>query len=100
MTYREFNIEHNGWAYIYSHKEYDGPEDRRIGSAFTIEEAKQEIDDYIAANTTYFVNNPVAGTITKFFFIQEAINFCKSIGLDQSFITFWLDGEEVSFDSI
>lgn len=55
MTYREFNIEHNGWAFIYSHKEYDGPEDKRCGSAKTIEEAKEYINEYYEERTPYKV---------------------------------------------
>jgi hypothetical protein len=47
MIYREFKIEHDGYAYLYSHVEYDGPEDSRIGHAKNVEAAKEDIDEMI-----------------------------------------------------
>jgi hypothetical protein len=49
--YRDFNIDaSSAWGYVYSHVEYDGPEDRRIGSARTLEQAKAEVDDWHTDN--------------------------------------------------
>lgn len=48
MEYRGFKIEkdpHSGWKYV--HKEYDGPEDTRIGTASSFVEARCQIDEMI-----------------------------------------------------
>lgn len=47
--YRDYIISHHstvrtGQVWEYAHKDYDGPEDRRIGWAGTIDEAKGDID--------------------------------------------------------
>jgi hypothetical protein len=94
-TYRDFNIEHNGWAYIYSHKEYDGPEDRRCGSASSIEEAKDNIDEYYFESTEYRVIT--RKTITKFTWIDDAVAFVQRFG---GVIQPMFKNREIQFDSI
>jgi hypothetical protein len=99
-TYRDFNIDHNGWAYIYSHKEYDGPEDKRCGSADSIEDAKDSIDEYYYENIIYAVHHSEALAPAKFCLVSEAIDFCKFWGFDLTRITPYLHRWEFSFDSI
>lgn len=49
IRYRDYDIYSTvhgpiGWV-EYEHRNYDGPGDRRIGTAATVEEAKIEIDE-------------------------------------------------------
>ena len=53
MKYRDFNIEFiyppiplRSMDYSWSHEDYDGPEDNRIGLASSIEECKAAIDEW------------------------------------------------------
>jgi hypothetical protein len=70
---------------------------------YTLEDAKAEIDAIIGENTTYLVHRFIPGksnTITKFYFLQEAIEFCKKVGEDIGAIKVFYKGQEVTFDSI
>lgn len=50
LTYRDFEIHpHSHWPghqWMWSHKDYDGLEDRRLGTAPTIEQAIRDIDEW------------------------------------------------------
>jgi hypothetical protein len=50
MHYRSFTIETTGqgysFAYRYTHEDYNGPEDRRIGHAANVQDCKDAIDDW------------------------------------------------------
>jgi hypothetical protein len=66
-------------------------------------DVKREIDNAIAEQTTYLVHRFIPGksnTITKFYFLQEAIEFCKQVGEDIGNIRTLFRGEEIHFDSI
>lgn len=66
-------------------------------------DVKREIDDYIAERTEYRVHRFVPGksnTITKFWFLSDAIEFCKKVGEDVGNIKTFFKGEEIQFDSI
>ena len=92
MTYRDMEIEslpYGGYGWSYSGDE------RYRGTTTTIEEAKQEIDIYIAENTQYRV--VTQKTITKFWFLSDAMNFMKRVGGELVMI---IDGCETEFDSI
>jgi hypothetical protein len=54
-TYRDFVISYQAppipvrdCDYIYHHKDYDGPEDNRIGTAASVEACKEAIDEWHA----------------------------------------------------
>lgn len=48
--YRDFDIEPYincpGWEWIYAHKDYDGPEDNRVGTASSFDKAMTAVDDW------------------------------------------------------
>lgn len=69
----------------------------------TISDVKREIDDYIAERLEYRVHRFIPGksnTITKFWFLSDAIEFCKKVGEDVGNIKTLFKGEEIQFDSI
>lgn len=43
----EWNIQPAYMGYQWSHVEYDGPEDKRIGQCRTVDECEREIDDWL-----------------------------------------------------
>lgn len=48
MIYRDFIIERHEWAgWQFTHKEYDGPEDARIGTASSFIDARCQVDEMI-----------------------------------------------------
>lgn len=47
MIYKNFNIEEDNYGWQYSHVEYDGPEDSRIGTAKSFVAAMCEVDEMI-----------------------------------------------------
>jgi len=47
ITYRNFNIEKGDYGWNYTHVNYDGPEDTRIGTAKTFANAMSEVDEMI-----------------------------------------------------
>lgn len=48
--YRNFLIDHAYVGYQAVHKDYDGPEDNRIFHANTIDEVREEVDEYWLEN--------------------------------------------------
>ena len=104
MNYRGFTIvEH--FNYDVNPVRFDGVwfEDEETPHMIhyeTLENVKQEIDDYIAERTVYFVCNPVSKTITKFFQLTEAIAFCDLWKIAKDNIRFTVAGFNQEFDSI
>lgn len=48
IAYRGYTIAPDPyWRWVWSHNEYDGPEDSRCGTAASLEEAQREIDEQI-----------------------------------------------------
>ncbi len=51
MTYRGYEIQHNYksgvGAWTFYHEDYDGPGDTRSGWAYTLREAKAQIDEQV-----------------------------------------------------
>lgn len=93
-TYRNFEIEallYGGYGWAYECDEH------YRGHSKTIEECKNEIDAYYADRTHYRVINPTSKTITKFSYLDEAMNFIRKCGGE---LQFFIDGEEVNFDAI
>lgn len=93
-----------GWPgspYYYTPKDYDGPEDKRAGSAYDVQEAKRLIDDYYAERTHYRVVNIDRRSfmITKFTFWDEAVKFCNEFGIDLMNIETYVMGERINFDT-
>lgn len=70
--------------------------------ASSIEDAKSEIDDLIAEHTTFLVHRhtAVSDTITKFYTLQDALDFCKKVGENAANIKHYFKGFEMEFDSI
>jgi hypothetical protein len=100
--YREYIIEPHSYlslSYQFAHKEYDGPEDRRVGFGKTIADCKQQIDDYIFENTSYEVKLIEPFKAKKFTYMEEAKLFCESMGLCFDNITPLLNGFEIGFDA-
>jgi hypothetical protein len=97
-TYRNFTIDPSSGllgCYDYTPVDYDGPEDKRNGTANSIEEAKRSIDVYYAERIHYRVKNE--RSITKFVFLIDAMNFLQKFG---GILQPYLDGEVMEFDSI
>jgi len=64
ITYRDYEIERSGapqFPYEFAHKDFDGPEDKRIGNARTEEDAKRQIDEQIedSESRTALPNKPM-----------------------------------------
>jgi hypothetical protein len=91
MTYRDFTIEPSYYTETYDYWQDEKP----VRTARTIEEAKQEIDDYYFERMHYRVYNQTS--ITKFFFLCDAVGFIKKFG---GVIQPYLNGEKLEFDSI
>ena len=53
ITHRGWNIDAdlNGYGYIGSHPDYDGPEDNRIVHGWTEAQAIEEVDIYLEENS-------------------------------------------------
>lgn len=66
----------------------------------TLREVKETIDAEIAEGTHYRVVNRQTGTITKFFWLSDAITFCQVVKIDLGSIRLFIKGEEKHFDSI
>jgi hypothetical protein len=47
VLYRDFEIRPSDWGFTWSHVEYDGPEDRRIGTNDTVGACKVDIDELL-----------------------------------------------------
>lgn len=107
ITYRKFII-HPSYmhGFDYVHEDYDGApdaNDSRAGTCLTVEECKEEIDNWYKDNVDFRVQRFIPGvvnTITKFKFLTDAIDFCQKVGEDLSAIKIYFDGEEIEFDSI
>jgi hypothetical protein len=107
IQYRDFHIIPSylrGWDYY--HDDYDGAPDTPFGfsqitgTEDTIQECKKAIDEHYADVTHYRVVNPVSRTITKFFWLDDAITFCEKIKIDLGAIRLYVRGEQKYFDSI
>lgn len=46
----QWSIQPDYIGYVWSHKDYDGPEDRRIGHSSTIAQARIDIEEWISEN--------------------------------------------------
>jgi hypothetical protein len=48
VIYRDFEIwPDENWGFMWSHVDYDGPEDHRIGTGDTVGDCKVKIDEYL-----------------------------------------------------
>lgn len=75
IEYRDFIIKPDcaTGMFMWVHKEYDGPEDRRIGFCCqSVQQCKREIDDYIFENATYEVQVK-SGKVESFDWFTQAV---------------------------
>lgn len=76
ITYRDFTIGYNGFAFAYTPLDFDGPEDKRAGVASSLEDAMRFIDDYHFETACYPV--AVGETVIKFDWLTDALTFIFS----------------------
>jgi hypothetical protein len=104
MNYRNFDIDPHWYeGFVYAHQDYDGApdaNDSRVGREKTIEACKLAIDEYYAEKTIYAVRHSEVLAQAKFYFIDEAISFCRFWGIDPTNITWYVGNWEHEFDSI
>jgi hypothetical protein len=60
-VYRDYKITRSSYGWEYTHKDYDGPEDHRLGTVGSIEKAKAAIDEYIQENEEADTTIPYKG---------------------------------------
>jgi hypothetical protein len=107
MEYRSFQIEPSYMSgYDFAHDEYDGAPDagdcfyNRVGHESTIQKCKDAIDQRYAEATEYRIITRTEQRqfcITKFWYLQDAINFFSKVGGEFQMI---VNGEVQNFDSI
>jgi hypothetical protein len=85
MEYRDYIIQPHsyfGGHFEFVHKEYDGPEDRRIGHGSTVQDCKQQIDDIIFESNEWTVKHSEVLQPVTFTWLSDAIKFAGSYALE------------------